>query len=149
MEFESLLEIVGAIGISIGGGTVIVFALSKWLGNIWAGRILENEKASLSREYELLVRRRDVYSNLSVAMRVFIDSGKKATAEQQSEFLKAYDLAALWANENVITQMALFLDLVIERNPSNECFVCCITEMRKDCGFPETSYKHRIVTFDD
>ncbi|MGB3725406.1 MAG: hypothetical protein WA981_06535 [Glaciecola sp.] len=148
MEFERFLEIVGAVGISIGGGTVVVFALSKWLGNVWAGRIIENEKASLSREHELLVRRRDVYSNLAVTMRIFINDGKEPTSVQRSDFLNAYDLAALWANEDVITQMALFLDSVIDGNPSKEDFVGCITEMRKDCGFPDTIYEHRIVKFD-
>jgi len=148
MEFIKIMEIVGAIALSLGGGVAVVFALSKWLGNIWAGRILENEKANLAREHELLIRRRDVYSSLAVAMRVFIDSGTKANAKQKSEFLKAYDLAALWASENVINQMAKFLDSVISGTPSKEDFVGCISEMRKDCGFPSTKYEHRIVNFD-
>jgi hypothetical protein len=147
MEFSELMEVVGAIALSLGGGAAIVFALSKWLGNIWAGRILENEKASLAREHELLIRRRDVYSSLAVAMRIFIDTETKANAEQKSEFLKAYDLAALWANEDVVEQMAKFLDSVIKSKPSEEDFVGCISEMRKDCGFPKTKYKHRIVDF--
>ncbi|EKO3709036.1 hypothetical protein LO977_003342, partial [Vibrio metschnikovii] len=109
---------------------------------------LENEKANLAREHELLIRRRDVYSNLAVAMRVFIETGTKPDAKQQSEFLKAYDLAALWASEDVINQMAKFLDSVINENPSREDFIGCISEMRRDCGFPSTEYKHRIVNFD-
>jgi hypothetical protein len=149
MQVPELMEIVGAITLSLGGGAVIVFALSKCLGNIWAGRILENEKSNLAREHELLVRRRDVYSNLAVTMRVFIDNGSNANAVQKSEFLKAYDLAALWASEGVINQMAKFLDSVVEKKPSKEDFVGCISEMRKDCGFPSTKYQHRIVNFDD
>lgn len=148
MTFIGLMEIIGAIALSLGGGAAVVFALSKWLGNIWAGRILENEKANLAREHELLIRRRDVYSNLAVAMRIFIDTGTKANEKQQNEFLKAYDLAALWASENVINQMAKFLDSVINKKPSKEDFVACISEMRKDCGFPSTKYQHRIVNFD-
>ncbi|MGO4893549.1 hypothetical protein [Flavobacterium sp. W21_SRS_FM6] len=148
MEFTQLMEIIGAITLSLGGGAAIVFVLSKWLGNIWAGRIIENEKASLAREHELLIRRRDVYSSLAVAMRIFIDSGRKPSSEQEIEFLKAYDLAALWASEGVINQMAKFLDSVINKSPSKEDFINCITEMRKDCGFPKTQYQHRIVNFD-
>jgi hypothetical protein len=149
MEFKVIMEIVGAIGLSLGGGAAIVFSLSKWLGNIWAGRIIENEKATLAREYELLVRRRDVYSNLAVTMRVFIstDPATPATSNQKNEFLKAYDLAALWASEDVINQMAKFIDSLIEKNASKEDFIKCISEMRKDCGFPQTKYQHRIVDF--
>ena len=147
MEFSELMEVVGAITLSLGGGAAIVFMLSKWLGNVWAGRILENEKANLAREHELLIRRRDVYSNLAVAMRIFINIETEADAQQQSEFLKAYDLAALWASEDVINQMAKFLDSVINKSQSKEDFVKCISEMRKDCGFPSTKYQHRLVSF--
>ncbi|EHG1305008.1 hypothetical protein ABVY47_004543 [Vibrio parahaemolyticus] len=147
MDFKVILEIVGAIGLSLGGGAVLVFALSKWLGDLWAKRILENERANLTREYELLVRRRDVYTNLMVAMRVFVNSGTPASPQEKADFLKAYDLAALWASEDVVIQMSQFMDSLIKGTPSKDEFLACITEMRKDCGFPNTKYEHKVVYF--
>ena len=141
------MEIVGAIGLSLGGGAVLVFALSKWLGDLWAKRILENERANLTREYELLVRRRDIYTNLMIAMRVFVNSGTSASTQEKADFLKTYDLAALWASEDVVIQMSKFMDSLIKDSPSKEEFLACITEMRKDCGFPNTKYEHQIVHF--
>lgn len=37
---------------SLGGGGVIIFAFSNWLGKIWASRIMESEKARYSHELE-------------------------------------------------------------------------------------------------
>jgi hypothetical protein len=36
------------------GGTAAVFGLSRWLGEVWLGRILEKEKAKYAREIEKL-----------------------------------------------------------------------------------------------
>ena len=156
MQFNDLLSIVGAVLLSLGGGAVIVFALAKWLGGVWAGRILENERAALSREHELLVRRRNVYTKLSLTMRVFLDSEVKATPEQKDAFLAAYDEAALWASEEVVAELGTFLDMQVENKAKptgisqqamRAALVHCITVMRRDCGFPETAYTHRVVTF--
>ena len=151
-----IIEIVGAVFLSLGGGVAIVFALSKWLGGIWAGRILENERAQLAREHELLVRRRNVYTKLALTMRIFLTSDSPASKEQKDAFLAAYDEAALWAAEDVAIELGKFLDMQIEhaKKPGSvsqqllqEGFVRCVSIMRKDCGFPNTTYKHRIVTF--
>lgn len=52
MEIKEVFEIAGAILASLGGGSVIVFGLSSWLGKVWANRILENEKAEHSKDLE-------------------------------------------------------------------------------------------------
>lgn len=153
---SELLSLVGAILLSLGGGAAIVFALSKWLGGVWAGRILENERATLTREHELLVRRRNVYTKLALSMRVFLNSGVPATPDQQNAFLAAYDEAALWASEEVVSELATFLDMQVQNkkipgsaSPEAQLaeFVHCITVMRRDCGFPQSQYQHRVVTF--
>lgn len=41
-------EVAGAILFSIGSAGVILFALSSWLGKVWANRILERERNELS-----------------------------------------------------------------------------------------------------
>lgn len=156
MAFSELLSISGAVLLSLGGGAAIVFALARWLGGVWAGRILENERATLTREQELLVRRRNVYTKLALTMRIFLGAPTKATPKQQDAFLAAYDEAALWASESVIAEIATFLDMQIQHaaapgsvsQPALRAeFVHCITVMRRDCGFPLSAYRHRVVTF--
>ncbi len=156
MNYLMIIEIIGAFFLSLGGGVVVVFAFSKWLGGVWAGRILENERAELAREHELLVRRRNVYRNLALTMRIFLKSDKPASEEQKNAFLAAYDEAALWAAEDVAEELGRFLDMQVEhaKTPGSlsqqslqEEFVRCVSVMRNDCGFPNSSYTHRIVTF--
>jgi hypothetical protein len=156
MGFASLIELVGAVLLSLSGGAAIVFALSKWLGGVWASRILENERASLAREQELLIRRRDVYKRLALSMRVFLRGSAPATPQQKEQFLAAYDEAALWAAEDVVIELGEFLDLQTKQaaNPGSvsqsehqTAFLRCMTSMRRDCGFSQTRYSHRIVAF--
>lgn len=52
MSWEDVFKLFGAAIVSIGGGGIIVVALSSWLGKIWASRILENEKHRLATELE-------------------------------------------------------------------------------------------------
>lgn len=49
---KEIFEIVSAILISLGGGGTIIFALSSWLGKVWANKILENEKKEHQLEIE-------------------------------------------------------------------------------------------------
>jgi len=153
MSLTELFSISGAILIRFLGGATIVFAISKWLGGVWAGRILESEKAALVREQELLIRRINGYSKLALAMRVFLSSLTPATYAQKDAFLGAYDEAALWASEDVIAQVSKFLDILIEsggnasQEAMKEAYIRCITVMRRDCGFPKSEYSHRVVTF--
>ena len=49
---KQVFEVAGAMIFSLGGGAAIVFALSSWLGKVWANRILEKEKAEHSKEIE-------------------------------------------------------------------------------------------------
>ena len=52
MIFEpEIWSIANAVLLSIGGGGLLVFAFSSWLGKVWAARILENEKGALQKEY--------------------------------------------------------------------------------------------------
>ena len=52
MAWEDAFKIITAMIASIGAGGAIVFALSTWLGKLWAQRILENEKHQLASELE-------------------------------------------------------------------------------------------------
>lgn len=60
MSFEDALNLFTAGLVSIGGGGLVVFALSSWLGKVWAGRILREETHKLSVELETTKRDLDV-----------------------------------------------------------------------------------------
>lgn len=44
-------NIAGAVITAVGGGGVLVMALSSWLGKVWADRILESDKAKYQKEF--------------------------------------------------------------------------------------------------
>lgn len=47
MAFEEMLKLVAAVTTSFGSGAVVVILLSKWLGGLWAGRILQEERGKI------------------------------------------------------------------------------------------------------
>lgn len=49
---KEAFEIAGAVILSLGGGSAIVWGLSSWLGKVWANRILESEKVKYSKQIE-------------------------------------------------------------------------------------------------
>jgi len=52
MDYTDLFKLAGAILTSIGGAAIIIFALSSWLGKVWANRILEKDKLHYQTELE-------------------------------------------------------------------------------------------------
>lgn len=52
MTFKEIAEVGLTIIASLGGGGLIVVALSSWLGKIWADKMLNNYKAELDKELE-------------------------------------------------------------------------------------------------
>jgi hypothetical protein len=54
MQATDVLHLVGALVGGGVGGTLTVTGLSRWLGDVWLGRILEKEKAKYGRELEQL-----------------------------------------------------------------------------------------------
>jgi hypothetical protein len=51
---SEIWQTAGAVVLSLGGGGVIVLALSSWLGKVWAERILAADRAKYAREIEEL-----------------------------------------------------------------------------------------------
>jgi len=47
MTYEDIFKISTLVITSFGGGAFIVIALSSWLGKLWMGRILQEEKAAI------------------------------------------------------------------------------------------------------
>lgn len=156
MNLEQILSVTGSILLALGGGAAIVFALSKWLGGVWANRILENERASSAREHELLIRRRNVYAKLAVSLRVFLRRQEQIAPDNREKFLEAYDEASLWAPDAVMNEIGQFLDLnrqnietpgAVAQTTQQEAYASCINSMRRDCGFPNTAFTYRVVSF--
>src|SRR5574337_461773 len=154
MDFAGLMRIVGAILLSFGGGAVIVAALSGWLGALWAKRILASEDANRQREFEALVRRRDVYPKLAVTMRALLRRHEDPQIPEglKDQFLAAYDQAAVWAPDPVMNAVGHLLDLskgdatgqpAGSQEQRQQAYVACITEMRKDSGFPDSTFAYR------
>jgi hypothetical protein len=52
MTYEEIFTIISLIIASFGGGVVIIIVLSSWLGKLWMGRILQEEKASFTEQLE-------------------------------------------------------------------------------------------------
>ena len=49
MTLIDLMKLVAAITLAFGSGAVVVIGLSKWLGDLWAARILQDERAKIER----------------------------------------------------------------------------------------------------
>ena len=49
---EDIFKISAAILGSLGGGVLIIGAFTKWLGDLWAKRLIQNEKKKLDEEIE-------------------------------------------------------------------------------------------------
>lgn len=54
MDFTSAMNLFGAVVVSLGGSTAIVFGLSSWIGKIWANRLMEKDKLKYTKEIETL-----------------------------------------------------------------------------------------------
>lgn len=168
---SDLWNLAGAILLSLGGGGVIVMAMSSWLGKVWADRIARIEQARFAREIEgyktelqglaeerrdALTRKRDVYGKLIASMRVFQAGGQPASIDDKSAFLLAFDQAALWASEDVSHAVGLFIDGLVHNaqrpgsvtaDEMTKRYAECVNAMRRDTGFPNTTFVYRVVTF--
>jgi len=83
MNLEETIKIASAILLSLGGGGVIVFALSNWLGKIWANRIMSEERAKFERELAELQAKlekanEESLSKLRTDLEIYRDKNLKA-----------------------------------------------------------------------
>jgi hypothetical protein len=164
-EMNELFATVLAILASVGGAAFVVIALSGWLAKITANRIaqqdrirvdaeLEHLRTSLARDsatqLDALTRKREVYTRLAKALRVFVDSGTPSVDAQRA-FLEAYDEACIWADEPVVISLEALLDAAqkqpIDQTRIKPAYASCITSMRRDAGHPQTRISYRFVRF--
>ena len=63
MNWEDVFKIITALLASVGIAGGVIFALSSWLGKVWARRILDREKNLLDKELEATKRELDVFKD--------------------------------------------------------------------------------------
>lgn len=173
MNWTNVVVSVGTLAAAVGGAATVIVALAGWLGRVWATRIAQEERARLdaeverikarlqrdtSAEIDALTRQREVYARLAASLRVLLAGTVLRGVEQKAALLDAYDVACLWAAEPVVEAVGELLDLVrVERVRSvpqeqlqeqlRRAYTNCMDAMRRDCGFPNTAFKYRLVTF--
>jgi len=160
VSLHDFLATAGSILGALGGATVLVVALGKWLGGVWAARIIEGERAQAAREQERLARQRGAYSKLSAALRVFLrregEEWDESRNAELAKFDEAYDEAALWASDEVMNCVGVLLDLIkkvgeaqgtVSQEVLIKAYADCVLSMRRDCGFPKTSFQYRVVHY--
>lgn len=107
---------------------------------------LERLKADLLAESQITERRRRVYEEMCIALRVFI-SGHGGSPEIKERFHAAYAAAWLWASDSVLGALNHFVALQVQRATDPEsvdqpilkdAYTNIVIEMRKDVGFGGT-----------
>jgi hypothetical protein len=174
-DASTVLSISASVITLLGGSSVVVLGLSAFIGKIWATRISQRENAGLTADLETLksklsrltdehsdglTRRRDVYSKLANGMRALIGAGNQRAEElkeRQDLLMAAYDEACVWASEEVVSTLGTLLDAFTPNanraGPAPEtelrsAFRGCILAMRRDSGFPDSTFEYRFVSFD-
>ena len=168
---SEVIALASAMLASIGAAGAIILGLSNWLGKVWATRIADRERARFQQELEqqrhelselaahrqdALIRRRDVYAELSASMRVLLGGSQRATENQKRDFLEAYDRSCLWASEEVADGIGKLLDAIkantatpgaVSQATLQGLYSSCVLAMRRDCGFPQSQLRYRVVSF--
>lgn len=89
---ESVATMLNIIG-SLGGVSFIIISLSGWIGKIWASRILENEKNSLSKDLENFKTTNQSFLNaINSSSSLYLDAQKVYATERISA------IKSLWSD---------------------------------------------------
>ena len=127
---------------------------------------IERLRHSQHAEMDVLIRRRKIYEQAIVSLRIFLTSAPILTEEDQKKlledkkkFLAAFDLCYLWASDSVISSLEVLITLIQQNTESlgsiaqkrlREAYSNRIIELRKDAGFLETKIKpetYPVVSF--
>ena len=107
---------------------------------------IERLKAGLLSEGQVTERRRRVYEEMCLSLRVF-SAGADHAKEANERFLAAYAAAWLWASDPVLEALNSFVELQVQhaahpgsvQQPSlKTAYASIILTMRKDAGFADT-----------
>jgi hypothetical protein len=108
---------------------------------------IERLKADLLAEGQVTERRRRVYEETCVSLRVF-SSGGDHSKEANDKFLAAYAAAWLWASDPVLEKLNEFIEIqkrvferpgCVDQLAQKAAYAAIILAMRKDAGFADTT----------
>lgn len=108
---------------------------------------LEHVKAGLLSENQLIERRRHVYEEISLGLKILI-AGHKSNEDAIERFHNAYATAWLWASDEVLTALNQLLKLQVshgahpnahQQTEAKKSYTAVILAMRKDTGFSQTT----------
>ena len=99
MTLEETIKIATAVLLSLGSGGAIVFALSSWLGKIWAERIMAKERASHESELAALRARlekenQQSLANLKTDLEIYRDTHLKGLSDKMASYRVVVDVLA-------------------------------------------------------
>ncbi|AVK95625.1 hypothetical protein FCT18_21240 [Lysinibacillus sphaericus] len=133
-------------------GSAFISTLISGIYKLFLDKKIEKFKTDLqlkfTTEQERLNQKRNVYINLIDSMAIFIGNRIPPNLQDQYKFnfLQAYDIAWLWASDEVMKAMSEFLEHNMKKttgqdwshDKEKELFAKCILEMRKDIGFKDS-----------
>lgn len=107
---------------------------------------IERLKAVLLSEGQVVERRRRVYEEMCLALRVFI-AGHDSSSEAKDRFHAAYAAAWLWGSDDVITSLNHLIELQVQHAQRGSidqlrlkgAYTSVVVAMREDVGFAGTS----------
>lgn len=91
MEWDVVFKFVTASIASTGAAGAIIFALSSWLGKVWANRILESERHRLGEELEETKRELDVIKETTLRFQNDKILTYRAVVDVVSRILSSFD----------------------------------------------------------
>lgn len=168
---KEAFDIAQAVLLSLGGGSIIVFALSSFLGKVWAERILQNQKIEHDRElsefkshlestaqknsfnYQQKLELYKVITIPLVEISILIKNGLNADHVKEFDRQRLHLIAqlALFAPQNVFDAFNDMIDYIYDTlengNYSFPIFrikaLHFLSEIRKDIGIynDDLSYK--------
>jgi hypothetical protein len=160
-----LFEVAGAILFSITSAGALLFALSSWLGKVWANRLLERERNELSILKETFLKEHSeklaTYKEVvDVVSKILADldrkklgdlspiEGKEAFHSFNEKRLRVYGYLGMIAPQSVMDAQDLLMGKILLVASGQENYewseirllaIALINEIRKDIAIDKTS----------
>lgn len=99
MALGDTFAVAAAVVTALGGGGVIVLALSSWLGKLWANRLMEHDRVEHAQHLERLraslrAEHDDRMSRMDTALDIYKDRFLKAHHDKLATYRMAVDMIA-------------------------------------------------------
>lgn len=171
MDWKTLFEIAGAALAAIGSAGALLFALSSWLGKVWASRILEKERTDLAIFKETVLKERnekvatyktvvDVVSKILAdldkwhAGHLAPEKGVEAYHLFNEQRMRAYGYLGMVAPQSVMDAQDRLVDHIMQITAGQIPYkwdevrsraLGLINEIRKDIAIDKTSISYNGI----